>query len=183
MSNLQEIWLPLLGHEENYSISSLGRIKWIKSGQILSLTKHSFGYRMISINGKMNYVHRLVASTFILNPKNKPIVNHIDGDPSNNKVENLEWTDQSKNISHAVNINPNDKRRGQFMHTGKLDPDNVLQIVELSKTKKANEIARAFGVDRTSIQRILRGECWSYVTGIPRKLQPSRIKKIKSRMA
>src|SRR5687767_4498988 len=49
-------------------------------------------------------VHRLVADAFIPNPNNYPIINHIDGNPQNNYVSNLEWCDYSHNLKHAYSI-------------------------------------------------------------------------------
>ena len=47
-------------------------------------------------------LHQLIAQTFIPNPENKPIVNHIDGNTLNNCVSNLEWCTQSENMQHAI---------------------------------------------------------------------------------
>ena len=62
----------------------------------------------LTINGiKKGYaVHRLVAETFIPNPDNLPIVNHKDGDKTNNHLDNLEIVSKSENALHACyNLN------------------------------------------------------------------------------
>lgn len=59
------------------------------------------GYKTVTINGKTNYVHRVVALTFIPNPNNYPCINHKDENKSNNNVENLEW------CTHEYNMNYN----------------------------------------------------------------------------
>jgi hypothetical protein len=95
----------------NYIIDSSGVIQNKTTGKILKahLLK---GYPTISLRDqegkKKNYlVHRLVAMTYIPNPDNKPFVNHLDGDTTNFKVDNLEWCTQKENIYHSRNLTGN----------------------------------------------------------------------------
>lgn len=60
----------------------------------------------LTVNNKIKYLrgHRIIAETFIPNPLNKPTVNHIDGNKSNNSLSNLEWSTYSENNSHRFKI-------------------------------------------------------------------------------
>lgn len=91
----------------DYSVSNLGNVRSNRTGRILKpdiMTKLPYRRVTLSVKGVTTRkpVHRLVAETFINNPLNKPYVNHIDNDPANNVVSNLEWVTHSENMLHCT---------------------------------------------------------------------------------
>ena len=90
---------------EKYSISDLGNVRNNKTARILKQATN-MRYRQINIRGKTLYVHRLIALAFIPNIENKPTVDHIDKNESNNNVSNLRWANMSEqNLNKGVYIN------------------------------------------------------------------------------
>ena len=108
MSTNKEVWRKI-GYDldSRYEVSNIGRVRstnYKNTGEtkILSLSIEHGGYRHVrlcNVDGKRRtyQVHRLVAMAFIPNPDNKPCINHLDEDPSNNCVENLEWCTYGEN--------------------------------------------------------------------------------------
>ena len=109
---MKEIWKRLIYHGEDlgdwYEVSNLGNIRNAKNHRIRKLNALQQGYYFVGVSlGNRNVkpcikVHRAVAETFIPNPKNLPVINHIDGNKLNNNVENLEWCTYLDNTKHAV---------------------------------------------------------------------------------
>lgn len=94
----------------HYQIGCFGNIRNKNNGKInVPFDRNRTGYvRAILFDGKGGrkryFVHRLVAEAFIPNPEHKPMVNHIDGDKTNNCVENLEWVTSYENMQHAYHV-------------------------------------------------------------------------------
>lgn len=113
----QEIWKDVSGYER-YAVSSMGRVRSNISGKILSTRRARNGYLRVNLRkGNVKYekptvihVHKLVAEAFLSPIKGKTCVNHIDGNKTNNHVDNLEWVTNKENTEHAIRnglMNPN----------------------------------------------------------------------------
>jgi hypothetical protein len=156
---------------KRYYINELGALFSCSNGKKYEL-KQSLrnGYPCVSfwINGKVKtqYVHRLVAQTFIPNPNNKRVVNHINGIKTDNKVLNLEWCTYSENMQHAfdtgLNVSSKCKRNiGEYNAMSKIKSADVVLII--NDTRSQSAIAKDYGVSQTIISKIKLRKYWKHI--------------------
>lgn len=133
----------------NHKISKSGDVYSILTEKILKPFQNLGGYRNIKLTNKLHFsIHRLVAKAYIPNPNNYPLVNHKDGNPSNNTVENLEWCSHSQNSVHAVRIGLNKSSKKV----------NKIKNRKIIKTYNSiTEAAKDVGVTRMAITNVLIG--------------------------
>lgn len=139
-----EIWKPIVGFPK-YQISNMGRIQGQK-GLVNSYDKMNAKYKLVGLydeNLKSHKfsVHRLVAKHFLPNPNNLPEINHIDEDPSNNAVSNLEWCDRKYNAHYGTRCQriKEESPLKKSVDLYKYDTDEFVGTYE-SITKVAEEI-------------------------------------------
>ena len=143
-SERQIYYVSKYGNFYSQSKSNTKKIKQIK------LSPEGQGYLRTNIKGKTTKVHIVVAETFIRPRKPKEVINHLDGDRTNNNVENLEITTQSNNLKHAWDAKKERRR---------LTPEKAEQIRELYRVEglSFNALARMMDCSATSVKQIIEG--------------------------
>ena len=173
-----EVWENIKGYEGLYQVSNMGRVKSLertvtqKNGRKYSVKERILkpratpsGYLLVSLcngSGKVKTfkVHRLVCEAFHENPKNKPCVNHIDENKTNNVASNLEWCTVAENINHGTRTARTSKPVGQYTRDG-----NLIKVWQ-----SIHEVGRQLGFDNGTISKAARskrktayGYVWKYI--------------------
>lgn len=105
--------------------------------------------KLIKQGAKRDFkVHRLVAEAFIPNPYKYKVVNHKDGNPLNNKVDNLEWCTQKMNVNHAIN--------NELIITRIKTIDRETMVQLLNNNFTYDEIAEMLGVAKGTVFNYIR---------------------------
>lgn len=185
--NEDEIFYPVKGYEDYFEVTksgiikSLGRYINTKGGgkrykkPIIMTPSLYKNHGYLYVNFKVTdrdiivklKVHRIVATTFLLNPDNLPMVNHIDGNKLNNHVSNLEFCTASHNTQHSFNI-------GRIIHNRKITEEGLIDIFSntkfdgLDRFKKGsvsiNDMAIKYNVSGVTIRNVLKGKKYQTIT-------------------
>lgn len=180
-----EIWKQIQGFEGLYEISNKGRVKSLPRKiktwngfrtteyRILNPYTTKLGYKRVfphKETGKKRFaVHRLVAIAFIPNPMNKPYIDHIDGNPSNNNINNLRWVTAKENQNNPICISRQSikaKARGMPVATRLKAHQAIRKKVRMCDKQTGDTInvfnsviqaARVTGICATGISAVCQG--------------------------
>lgn len=179
----EEIWKDVIGYEDYFKVSNLGRVIGKRSGKILKLQTTHNGYYFFSsrLEGRKSKcynfrVHKLVAEAFLDPPddyikdwaletyyKNIP-VNHIDGNKLNNCSNNLEWCTGKENTQHAYTLGLIKPLKGMQNPSAKLTEKQVRYIREnyipRSPIFGARALGRKFNINHKSIINIINNKSY-----------------------
>lgn len=182
---MEEIYIPIVNYEGLYEVSNYGNIKStsktvfignkkngdpkfkITNDRILKIFKSCNSYINIHLykdgNKKTFLVHRLMAISFIPNPKNKEFVNHIDGNKLNNNLLNLEWCTRKENNDHGYSMGLMHKSHGVNHTSAKLNDKSVKEIRQRVVSETQTSLAKEFGVTQQVIYNCIIRKIWKHV--------------------
>ena len=159
----------VIGFEQFYVVTNKGEIWSCHSGKWKRLkhSYHKFGYPRVNLakDGEVFRfsIHKIVLEAFIgLCPKGMQC-RHLDGDPTNNNLDNLKWgtcaEDYQDRIKHGTH------NKGERHGRTRLLDANVIEIRKMYDTDgyKQKELAIKFGVSIDTIRRIVKGITWKHV--------------------
>lgn len=177
---MAERWLPVVGHEDSYEVSSWGRVRSLArtvergghamkvAARVLRPGAWSSGHPVVTLwrDGKSRTwgVHQLVARAHLGAPADDSLeVCHNDGNPSNNRVENLRWDSHAANMADAMRHGST--ARGRALPQSVLDEKVVKRIREdyAAGLGTHRSFAKAYGVSHQTIGALIRGKSWAWV--------------------
>lgn len=176
---VDEVWLPIHGLEGHYEISNAGRVRILRfvnghanraypEPRIKVLKKNHMGRYFVDlpVYGPDRYktcaVHRLVLEAFVGPCPPGLETGHLDGDPSNNRVDNLRWITKKENASHRVLHGT--ARMGERHPHAKLTESDVRAIrVARAAGDTQRAIAASYGISPDNVRAIERRTAWKHV--------------------
>lgn len=171
---MKETWKSIDGYDDIYEVSNMGRVKSLKrkgrvNDIIIRQSTRDDGYKMVVLRkdrkSQSFFVHRLVLSSFTgnLNPDIFNQVNHINSNRADNRLSNLEWSNNSLNQKHAF-------KYGFQNNTGDNNPGHKISSSDVKKIKLAlncgissQSLADIYHVSKSTIKDIRHERCWSNI--------------------
>lgn len=145
-----------------YAVSEDGCVWSVSRKKKMAPNTDRRGYWRVAIvddnrEHKTIRIHRLVASAFVPNPKNKKYVNHIDGDKNNNRANNLEWCTLLENTKHA-------RETGLMPHNVFSEEDVHLICRRLVQGLRVAEICRTYNYPKHATWAIAAKRNWLHIS-------------------
>ncbi len=164
---MAERWRSVVGFEDKYQVSNLGRVRKIQDGVLVSQHLNPDGYTELALwhEGRNHYfkVHTLVAAAFLgPRPLGKE-VNHIDLVRSNNKASNLEYLSHAQNLAHSSANGSKFGARGERHGQAVLTRQDVIRIREARRSgyfSSYAEMSRSLNIPYHLVYRVARGIFW-----------------------
>jgi len=183
----QEEWRDVPFAIGFYQVSSLGRIRSHSRGgkpqpgwTIMKGARQPAGYvklHSLRFHGRAEswWLHRLVAFAFLGPPPFEGAeVRHMDGNPANNRADNLKWGTHTENQRDIVRHGR--ARHGEDNHRTTLSNTDATEILRQCRDgERQRKVAERFGVSLTTVSRIVRGLKWQTITGVKRRLIASAL--------
>lgn len=144
-----------------YMINIKGVVKKKSNNYIVKPILMKNGYYCVSLGTKKEYLHRLLAIEFIENPYNKKEIDHIDGNPQNNDINNLRWATHEENMNNKVTRSKMTKTHtgmiGSRCHNSKVVFQYDLNKNFIRKWDSIASIHRETGFSSGCISKCCRG--------------------------
>jgi len=163
---MSEQFKPVVGWEGLYDVSDDGRVWSVRRASFKAATKNSDGYEYVQLwehnRPKLRAVHHLVLTAFVGKRPAGGECNHLDGNKSNNRAENLEWTTRSGNNQHAYDLGLKHPKSGSRNGRAKLTEGRVRMAKAMHRSGqfRIEELGHVFGVTGCTVRRAITGETW-----------------------
>jgi hypothetical protein len=177
-----EIWKPIPGFVDSYEVSNLGMVRSLDrvveclnrwgsisrkhlKGRILKPATNEGRHLFVSLGrGNQEFIHRLVLSAFVRPCGEGEECRHLDGNPANNRLENLAWGTRLENMADRKILGEENPPRGERSARATLTEAKVRHIRrEMRSGRSYADIGREIGATRNAVRKVAVGSTWGWL--------------------